>query len=95
MYFISTEDPEINLNRVDLRIAQKGHPVAPEVVIRRYYRSLENLKTAVMKTHRAYIFDNSGNAAVLIAEITDGVDVRILDPAKVPNWVAKYLLGSQ
>lgn len=45
-----------------------------------------------MKTNRAYIFDNSGSAAVLIAEITNGTNVKIIDTTKVPNWFAKYLI---
>jgi predicted ABC-type ATPase len=92
LYFIATEDPEINLNRVNVRVAQNGHSVAPEIIKSRYFRSLENLKTAVKKTNRAYIFDNSGSAALLIAEITNGVDVSFFDTAKIPSWVAKYLL---
>ncbi|HRK60541.1 MAG TPA: zeta toxin family protein [Candidatus Kapabacteria bacterium] len=92
LYFIATEDPEININRVNVRVAQRGHPVAPEVIKSRYYRSLENLKTAVMKTDRAYIFDNSGSAAVLIAEINHGTDVKIIDTTKVPSWFAKYII---
>jgi predicted ABC-type ATPase len=52
------------------------------------------LKAAVTQTTRAYIFDNSGEKAELIAEVTDGVDVRLNDAADVPipNWVATYLL---
>ena len=92
LYYIATEDPEINLNRVNVRVAQNGHSVPPEVIKSRYFRSLENLKTAVMKTNRAYIFDNSGSVAVLIAEITNGTNVKIIDTTKVPNWFAKYLI---
>jgi predicted ABC-type ATPase len=94
LYFIATEDPEINLSRVSNRVALNGHPVAPDVIKSRYYRSLENLKAAVMKTSRAFIFDNSGSAAVLISEITNGVDVSIIDKTKIPNWFAKYLMDS-
>lgn len=32
LYFIATEDPEINLNLVNVRIAQNGHPVPQEVI---------------------------------------------------------------
>lgn len=79
LYYIATEDPEININRVNVRVAQNGHSVAPEVIKSRYYRSLHNLKYAVKKTNRAYIFDNSGAVAQLVAEVTDGVDVKITD----------------
>ena len=92
LYFVATEDPEINLNRVNLRVSQNGHYVAPEVIKSRYYRSLENLKSAIMKTSRAYIFDNSGAAALLIAEITNGTDVSIFDTSKIPSWFVKYLM---
>jgi hypothetical protein len=30
-------------------------------------------------------------AAILIAEITDGQDVNVFDTDKVPNWFVKYL----
>ena len=68
LYFVATEEPEINISRVDVRVAQHGHAVAPEVITNRYYKSLQHLKEAVKKTHRAYIFDNSGSSSLLIAE---------------------------
>jgi len=94
LYFIATEDPEINISRVNVRVAQQGHAVLPSIVINRYFKSLGLLKAAVTQTTRAYIFDNSGEKAELIAEVTDGVDVRLNDAADVPipNWVATYLL---
>lgn len=92
LYFIATEDPEINVNRVNLRVIQQGHAVDPDTIKARYNRSLSLLKSAVLQTSRAYIFDNSGEQAKLIAEITDGVDVRLNDAIKVPNWVAVSLL---
>ena len=39
LYFIATEDPEININRVKIRIAQKGHSVNPETIKRRYFKA--------------------------------------------------------
>lgn len=95
LYFIATEDPEINISRVNVRVAQHGHAVAPEVIKNRYYKSLLHLKEAVKKTNRAYIWDNSGTASLLIAEITDGVDVKVIDIDKVPNWFVKYLANNE
>ena len=92
LYYVATEDPEININRVELRVAQDGHNVTPDVIKSRYYKSLKNLRFAVRQTDRAYIFDNSGNQANLIAEINDGTDVNINDAVEMPNWVAEYLL---
>jgi predicted ABC-type ATPase len=95
LYFIATEDPEINISRVNVRVAQQGHNVAPEIIKNRYYKSLQHLKEAVKKSNRAYIWDNSGTASLLIAEITDGTYVRIIDTDKVPNWFVTYLANNE
>jgi predicted ABC-type ATPase len=91
LYFIATEDPEINISRVNIRVAQHGHAVAPDIIRNRYYKSLKHLKEAVKKTNRAYVWDNSGEAALLIAEITNGEDVKLFDTDMTPNWFVKYL----
>ena len=91
LYFVATTDPEINISRVNVRVAQHGHFVAPDVIRSRYYKSLQNLKAAAKLSNRAYIWDNSGEASLLIAEITDGIDVKVFDTNKVPNWFVKYL----
>jgi predicted ABC-type ATPase len=92
LYFIATEDPDININRVNVRVAQNGHFVAPEIIRKRYYRSLNNLKNAVKQTNRAYIFDNTGTSANLVAEITDGINVYINSAIKTPSWVIDSLV---
>ena len=92
LYFIATETPEINISRVDVRVAQHGHTVAPEIIKNRYYKSLQNLKNAVKKSNRTYVWDNSGTVALLVAEITDGLEVRIIDTDNVPNWFVKYIV---
>ncbi|NCU03692.1 MAG: zeta toxin [Chitinophagaceae bacterium] len=92
LYYIATEDPEINISRVNVRVAQHGHFVPPDTIRNRYYKSLQHLKSAVKKTNRAYIWDNSGAASVLIAEITEGIDVKLFDSDKVPSWFVKYLV---
>ncbi len=94
LYYISTEDAEINVSRVNVRVAQQGHGVPPEIIKSRYYKSLLQLKQAVKHTNRAYIWDNSGTTSLLVAEITDGTDVKIFDTEKVPNWVVKYLFDN-
>ena len=92
LYYIATEDPGINISRVNVRVAQQGHSVPPEIITNRYFKSLQNLKAAVKKTNRAYIFDNSGTQAKLIAEITDGSDLVQNKVFDIPNWVNEYLL---
>ncbi len=69
---MATESPEININRVANRVDDGGHDVAQDKIVERYYRSLELLPSAIAASDRAYIFDNSGEKAVLLAEITNG-----------------------
>lgn len=53
LYFIATESPEINISRVENRVAKSGHYVEPQLIISRYHRTLENLYENVKLTNRA------------------------------------------
>ena len=91
LYYFATEDPRININRVKVRVALKGHKVKDDVIKKRYYKSLENMRAAVKLSDRAYLFDNSAEASVLVAEITGGKKGVYTDRQNVPVWVTKYL----
>lgn len=94
LYFIATEDPEINISRVNVRVAQNGHDVAPKTVTDRYYKSLNQVRDAIRNSDDAYFWDNSGSASLLIADIKEGSKVTIVDVEKVPNWFIKYVANS-
>lgn len=85
LYYVATEDPEINISRVHYRVKVGGHPVPEDKIISRYYRSLELLPEAVNYSDRAYIFDNSGHERVWVAEVTDG-EVLEMKTEQMPNW---------
>ncbi len=76
LYFVATDDPNINVSRVSNRVGLGGHAVPEDKIISRYHRSLALLLEAIKHTSRAYIFDNSTDSAdpqlAWIAEITDG-----------------------
>jgi len=93
LYFVATEDFEINISRVNLRVSQDGHPVPSEKIKERYIKSLQNLKQAVKNSDRAFIFDNSGSKPIFIAEITQGSEIQLDNEDVVPNWVSEYLLN--
>lgn len=63
LYYVATEDPAINISRVQNRVKLNGHDVPSELVEKRYHRSLELLMEAIRLTDRAYIFDNSSDNA--------------------------------
>ena len=91
LYYVATEDPEINVSRVAHRVSMGKHDVPRDKIIQRYYRSLDLLPDAVFCSDRAYVFDNSGNERVWIAEITDGCELEIKTDL-MPYWFKTALL---
>ncbi len=91
IYFVATDNPNINISRVKNRVKTGGHDVPNDKIISRYYRSLDFLTDAIKQTNRAYIFDNSKSEIVWLAEITDAeiLDVKV---DVVPAWFKKYVL---
>ncbi|QVM89591.1 zeta toxin family protein [Pseudomonas entomophila] len=85
LYFVSTENPQINIERVAIRVRAGGHPVRDDLVRSRYDRSLDLLPDAIAASHRAYVFDNSGQCAVWLAEITAGTQLEFRNE-EVPDW---------
>lgn len=85
LYFVATEDPEINVSRVQHRVSTGGHSVPRDKIISRYARSLSLLSSAVACAHRAYVFDNSGEDKVWLAEVTDGRELEMKTDL-APYW---------
>ena len=77
---ILKDDPEINISRVQLRVSQGGHDVPEDLI-----RSIGLLDDACAAAHRAYIFDNSGQAHQCIAEVIDGTAM-IIQVDALPAW---------
>lgn len=94
LYYVATEDPTINISRVELRVRNGGHDVPADKIKSRYYRSLALLLEAVRHSNRAYIFDNSAAGAEWVAEITDGERVEIRT-GNVPAWFNRILTGQE
>jgi len=90
LYYVATEDPDINISRVESRVARGGHNVSRDKIIDRYYRSLDLLADAVQYANRAYIFDNSSPEKVWVAEVTDNA-ILILKTDRLPHWFVMSL----
>ncbi len=92
LYYIATEDPEINIARVQTRVREGGHEVPVEKISERYHRSLDLLLNAIGATNRAYIFDNSrdGAESILLAEATEGRDI-VARHDPLPAWFVEHV----
>ena len=91
LYYVATDDPLINISRVEHRVKTGGHDVPKDKIEARYYRSLDLLLDAIKLTNRAYIFDNSGDESIFLAEITDGKTIKI-QQENIPAWFKIYVL---
>jgi predicted ABC-type ATPase len=93
LYFVSTSDAAINQGRVNERVEKGQHDVPDDKIKNRYVRSNDLLYDALKLCRRAYIFDNSNDASLLIAEKdTDGT-ILIKDGNQLPQWVDTYLFS--
>jgi predicted ABC-type ATPase len=90
LYYIATEDTQINISRVQNRVQMGGHSVPEDKIVLRYRRSLDLLMEAVQFTNRAYIFDNSAQEHILVAEITNGKALEMKTDL-MPTWFRKAL----
>src|SRR3989338_178670 len=91
LYYVATEDPSINISRVQYRVKKGGHSVPEDKIVSRYARSLDLLMPAIQSTHRSYIFDNSTSEHIWLAEITDG-KILEMKTDKTPEWFKKAFL---
>lgn len=91
LYYVATESPLLNIDRVRNRVRQGGHSVPEEKIITRYARSLDLLAEAIRHTDRAYIFDNSADSHLWIAEVTNGTQLEFWSD-DIPQWFKKYVL---
>ena len=87
LFFVGTEDPRINIDRVERRFAAGGHTVPEDKIVARYSRSIGNLLPALRLVDRGYVFDNSTDDAfpTQVFRTQDGV-IRKVYADPLPNW---------
>jgi len=85
LYYICTDDVQINRERVHIRVEGGGHSVPDDTIATRFEKSLSLLPEGLSLAHRAYLFDNSGREHVMVAEYEGGQLVR-REPS-LPSWV--------
>lgn len=88
IFYVCTESPLININRIAQRYLNGGHEVPISKTISRYFGSLKNLKEAIKIADRVYLYDNSvdNSAPRLILRTSDGkIAKQYTDD--IPLWV--------
>jgi len=64
VYFVGTDDPQTNVERVALRVAQGGHDVPKDRIVARWKRTMELLQHAMAAADQTLVFDNSASGSV-------------------------------
>lgn len=92
-FFVCTNDPSINAQRVAWRVMEGGHDVPISKIISRYYRSIAKCTEAMPLVDRAYFYDNSETDAdpFLMFRVADGKIVKIYE--ELAPW-AKNIVDS-
>ena len=81
--FLWLPSPQIAVDRVARRVSAGGHAVPPEIVIRRYWTGLSNMRAFYLPlADVAAIYDNAAAEPILIAERISGADLIVHDPAR-------------
>lgn len=57
--FVLTIDPQINIARIESRVAFGGHDVENAKVIDRYYKSINNIKKLIDICDIMHVYDNT------------------------------------
>ncbi len=88
-FFVCTNDPSINAQRVAQRVMEGGHDVPIPKIISRYYRSITNSLQAMLWADRAYFYDNTetNTDPLLLFRVNDGKIEKTY--SDVPPWAKK------
>ena len=74
LFFIGTDNPQINALRIAQRVMQGGHDVPIQKIISRYYKSIANCILLSKIVDRLYVYDNSieNGLTELLFRVNDG-----------------------
>lgn len=95
-FFVSTDDPLTNIERVRRRVQLGGHDVPHDKIRARYQRSIGNLVPALNIVNRGYLFDNSAfeQDPLPLLRTVDGKVAKIYcEP--LPSWATRALTRLQ
>lgn len=91
LYFIGTETPKMNIERVKDRVFKGGHLVKTEKIENRYFLTMDLLIEILKKADQTYLWDNSETKHNYIGEISDGIlDLQLTN---IPKWIDTYILN--
>lgn len=92
LYFVSLEDPSLNIERVASRVELGGHDVPEDKIKQRYKRCMDLLFDAVILSDKVYFFDNSYSTPKMFALVENGQLQFDKDIKFMPGWFKIYMI---
>ena len=86
--FVLTVNPQVNIARIESRVAAGGHNVDSSKVIERYYKSINNIKELLNICDIMHVYDNTETPKRIIRKHKDELSI-------YPNeyWNEQDILG--
>jgi predicted ABC-type ATPase len=89
IFYLTTRDPDINVERVRQRMREGGHAVPEERIISRYWRCQQLFSRVIETADEAYVFDASTRRSTLAFKRAG--DTLVVQ--SVANWAEARLLS--
>lgn len=91
LFYVSTKDPNINVERVAKRVSQGGHDVPKDKIISRYYRAMNLFKDVLDVADKAYVYDNSNKYELSLTKLNGEIYLPMKSLDKNGNFIIPYL----
>lgn len=91
--FVATADPQVNIERVALRVADGGHNVPKDRIRARHHRSIALAPSAIAFAAHAYVYDNTAWGTAGAQQLQAALARMALQAvvAKPAPWVAEVV----
>ncbi|MCL2446947.1 MAG: zeta toxin family protein [Oscillospiraceae bacterium] len=94
--YVTTDDPQINIERVKSRVTQGGHNVPVDKILSRYEKCMNLMYDVMRAADTAMFYDNSGCEPRWVAWKPDrenrDEDLPLLLIGNQPNWLKTYVI---
>lgn len=93
LFYIGTNDTQINIDRVKERFDQGGHNIPRDTIIKRYNRSLDNLLKVIRMADDGFIIDSTENNKQfnVVLRAKKGIIIKTRPFDKQPQWSQKVI----
>lgn len=88
LYYVGVNSPEIAKERVKNRVLKGGHNIPDNIIEKRYYETLDNLKLILPKVDYAKIYDNSEKYKLCCSKFHSSYKILYQE---IPQWLNNIL----